>query len=36
MLDARQVLENYELLSSDVRSSLTLKRLWALIPEAVP
>lgn len=30
------VLENYELLSSDVRSSLPLKRLWALVPEEVP
>ena len=30
------VLENYELLSSDVRSSLPLKRLWALVLEEVP
>ena len=30
------VLENYELLSSDVRSSLPLKRLWALVQEDAP
>ena len=27
------VLENYELLSADVRSELPLKRLWALVQE---
>ena len=34
LLDA--VLGNYDLLSSDVRSSLSLKRLWALVQEEVP